>query len=107
MRLMGIFCRAGFGTSILSKDMKRALAFVLLCLLSITAVDGQQNIQTRQRSSPRAAKRVSESSVRRFMRALASDKAKGRGSATEDERRAGVYIASQLRRFGIKPAGDD
>jgi Zn-dependent M28 family amino/carboxypeptidase len=41
------------------------------------------------------------------MQALASDEARGRGSATEDELAAGKYIAAQLKGFGIEPAGDN
>ena len=37
---------------------------------------------------------------------LASDALNGRGSATRDEWIAAVYIGSQLRQFGIEPAGD-
>jgi len=37
---------------------------------------------------------------------LASDALNGRGSATHDELVAATYIASVLRQYGIKPAGD-
>lgn len=37
---------------------------------------------------------------------LASDAMRGRGSGTHDEEVAATYIASQLRRCGIEPAGD-
>jgi aminopeptidase YwaD len=38
---------------------------------------------------------------------LASDALRGRGSATEDEWLAAVYVASQFRQYGIDPAGAD
>lgn len=38
---------------------------------------------------------------------LASDALNGRGSATHDELVAATYIASQLRQYGVEPAGDD
>jgi len=41
------------------------------------------------------------------MQALASDDARGRGSATDDELAAGKYIAARLKSFGITPAGDN
>jgi hypothetical protein len=41
------------------------------------------------------------------MEFLASDALRGRGSATPDELVAATYIASQLRQYGIAPAGDD
>jgi hypothetical protein len=40
------------------------------------------------------------------MEYLASDKLRGRGSASEDEHKAAIYIADQLRTYGIDPAGD-
>lgn len=40
------------------------------------------------------------------MTALASDEMHGRGSGTEDELKAGEYIASQFAKFHIQPAGD-
>lgn len=41
------------------------------------------------------------------MEFLASDALRGRGSGTADELVAATYIASQLRAYGIAPAGDD
>ncbi len=41
------------------------------------------------------------------MEFLASDAMNGRGSGTRDEWIAASYIASQLRRWGLEPLGDD
>ena len=41
------------------------------------------------------------------MEFLASDALRGRGSGTADELVAATYIASQLRAYGIAPAGDN
>jgi hypothetical protein len=41
------------------------------------------------------------------MEFLASDALQGRGSGTHDELVAATYVASQLRQYGIEPAGDD
>lgn len=41
------------------------------------------------------------------MEFLASDALRGRGSGTADELVAATYVASQLRAYGIAPAGDD
>ena len=38
---------------------------------------------------------------------LAGDTLHGRGSGTEDEHLAAAYLGSELRRYGIEPAGDD
>jgi Peptidase family M28 len=45
--------------------------------------------------------------IRAHMEFLASDAMQGRGSATHDELLAATYVASQLRQYGIDPAGDD
>ena len=45
--------------------------------------------------------------IRAHMEFLASDALRGRGSATADELVAATYVASQLRAYGIAPAGDN
>jgi aminopeptidase YwaD len=54
-----------------------------------------------------AAGIISEASVRGHMEFFASDAMNGRGSGTRDEWIAATYIASQLRRWGVEPLGDD
>ncbi|HZG53063.1 MAG TPA: M20/M25/M40 family metallo-hydrolase [Pyrinomonadaceae bacterium] len=49
---------------------------------------------------------VYERNVRAHMEFLASDAMQGRGSGTQFELLAGHYIASQLRQYGVEPAGD-
>lgn len=53
-----------------------------------------------------SAAQVLERSVRAHMEFLASDAMQGRGSGTPFELLAGQYIASQLRQYGVEPAGD-
>lgn len=53
-----------------------------------------------------AATPVLERNVRAHMEFLASDAMQGRGSGTQFELLAGHYIASQLRQYGVEPAGD-
>ena len=45
--------------------------------------------------------------IRANMEFLASDALRGRGSGTADELVAATYVASQLRAYGITPAGDN
>ena len=45
-------------------------------------------------------------SIHAEMESLASDALHGRGSGTHDELVAAMYLASELRRIGIAPAGD-
>src|SRR5271170_2136250 len=51
--------------------------------------------------------RVCERCIRAHEEFLASDALQGRGSGTHDELVAATYVASQLRQYGIEPAGDD
>jgi aminopeptidase YwaD len=50
---------------------------------------------------------IAEASIRGHMEFLASDAMKGRGSGTEDEWRAAVYIGAQMRMWGLEPLGDN
>jgi Peptidase family M28 len=51
--------------------------------------------------------RAMANSIRGEMEFLASDALQGRGSGTHDELVAAAYLASELRRLGIDPAGDN
>lgn len=54
---------------------------------------------------PLAAQSVDTMSLRARTRFLASDLLEGRGTGTRGEHLAGLYIASELMRMGVKPAG--
>jgi hypothetical protein len=49
---------------------------------------------------------ITADDLRVQIRYLASDELQGRGSGTEGNRKAAVYIANELRRYGVAPAGD-
>src|SRR5688572_12933658 len=92
---------------------RRWLPFALAALLSAGGgIEAQQRKggAGRRASTTNAAKSttaaVLERNVRAHMEFLASDAMQGRGSGTQFELLAGLYIASQLRQFGIEPAGD-
>src|SRR5687768_13284964 len=53
-----------------------------------------------------SAASVSESDVRRLLGALAHDSMEGRGTATVGSARAARFIAVELGRYGVQPAGD-
>jgi Zn-dependent M28 family amino/carboxypeptidase len=55
---------------------------------------------------PDPATQTLANSVRTHMDTLASDAMLGRGSATVNEVAAATYIAGELKRYGIAPAGD-
>jgi hypothetical protein len=49
---------------------------------------------------------VSDKKLRKHVTYLASDKLKGRGTGTPEERKAAEYIAGQFRKIGLTPKGD-
>ena len=56
---------------------------------------------------PSVAPRVCGACIRAHMEFLASDAMRGRGSGTADELLAATYVGSQLRAYGVAPAGDN
>lgn len=52
------------------------------------------------------ASRIEERNVRAHIEFLAGDAMQGRGSGTQFEFIAAQYIASQMRQFGVEPAGE-
>jgi aminopeptidase YwaD len=56
---------------------------------------------------PHVVSQVCAACIRAHEEFLASDAMQGRGSGTHDELVAATYIASQLRQYGVEPAGDD
>src|SRR3984885_8617002 len=56
---------------------------------------------------PSIASKVCERCIRAHEEFLASDAMQGRGSGTRDELLAATYVASELRQYGIEPAGDN
>ena len=51
--------------------------------------------------------KICSACIHAHMEFLASDALRGRGSGTADELVAATYIASELRAYGIQPAGDN
>jgi hypothetical protein len=49
---------------------------------------------------------VTDAGVRRLLGALAADSMEGRGTATPGSARAARFIAAELARYGVQPAGD-
>src|SRR6267378_803805 len=91
--------------------------FLLLCVLVISTVAQQPAVEPARsttRAIPkshtvgvRSAAKVCTACIRGHLEFLASDALRGRGSATPDELVAATYVASELRQYGIEPAGDD
>src|SRR5258708_37543251 len=81
-----------------------AVAFLAVGILAQT--------QSAVSSKPAAPHRsplpaVCSACIRAHEEFLASDALQGRGSGTHDELVAATYIGSELRQYGIEPAGDN
>ena len=75
-----------------------------LSLLALTCTLCVQAHAAPQKADP---SQTLAASVRSHMNTLASDAMQGRGSATKNEVVAANYIAGELKRYGIQPAGDN
>jgi len=53
------------------------------------------------------AQKISESELKKHISYLASDKLKGRGTSTPEERKAAEYIANHFKKYKLQPLGDN
>jgi aminopeptidase YwaD len=82
------------------------LPILLFALLARIALAQAGAASTTDKPASLAPK-VCDRCIRAHEEFLASDALRGRGSATHDELVAATYVASQLRQYGIEPAGDN
>ena len=93
--------------------MRKHLAVLSLLSLLVISTFAQQATEPSKSTPiarPRAVRfpaKVCTACIRAHMEFLASDALRGRGSATPDELVTVTYVASELRQYGIEPAGDD
>jgi hypothetical protein len=78
-----------------------ASGFAMLACSRATVVSTPRSIP-----ATLAARPVTEADVRRLLGALADDSMEGRATATRGSARAARFIAAELERYGVKPAGD-
>jgi hypothetical protein len=98
------------------KNLASLLAVSFLSIVFSSPLIGQDQHTVTQSSTTQAPgqataaplriPRPCANCVRAHMEFLASDALRGRGSGTADELIAATYAASQLREYGIAPAGD-
>jgi len=91
---------------------KQFVALSLLFCLAIStfaqqATEPSKSTTTVKPRAVRSSAKVCAVCIRAHMEFLASDALRGRGSATPDELIAATYVGSELRQYGIDPAGDD
>ncbi len=55
--------------------------------------------------TPKAQNAISVENLKKHVSFLASDKLKGRGTSTKQERKAAQYIAKQFAQYGLEPKG--
>ncbi len=90
---------------------KTSVIIAVLSLLGFAFTLQLAGLNERATAAQVAANRIAtpnpdRAAIRAHMEFLASDALGGRGSGTRDELIAATYIASELRRYGIAPAGD-
>jgi len=95
----------------MAKKIALLLLSMLLCLSLTPKVFTQAGApvsrSTTIPANPTAAVKVCAPCIRGHEEFLASDAMQGRGSGTHNELVTATYIASQLRQYGIDPAGDN
>ena len=79
---------------------------VALCA-SLGAVSPTLSLGAQTRAVPAAMAVVTEADLKRDLYALAGLDMRGREAGTTDELRASMWIADQLRKIGVAPAGTD
>jgi peptidase M28-like protein len=88
------------------KKVERLVAVVLA--MAASACSRATNVSTSApyQTPASAPSTVTDPDVRRLLGALADDSMEGRGTGTRGSARAARFIASELERYGVKPAGD-
>lgn len=78
--------------------MNRHIGILSLLCLNIAFLTG--NAQT-------VTPEITADELRAHVKFLASDDLEGRASGTDGNRKAAAYIADQMKRYGLKPGGDN
>jgi len=83
-----------------------AFVSVAACSRGVTVSTTAPSPSAGPAAAATSATGVKESEVRRLLGALADDSMEGRGTATRGSARAARFIAAELARYGVQPAGD-
>ena len=90
-----------------TKSIRAALAFILLATVTVTLAAYQSAPQALTPDVRTTLDRISANSLRGHLSFIASDLLEGRDTPSRGLDLAAEYIASQFRRAGLEPAGDD
>lgn len=94
----------------MKKPLVSLLVYFQISALLVAIAFAQDSAPDKSAVTPRAqvgAAALCARCIRAHEEFLASDAMQGRGSGTHDEFVAATYVASQLRQYGVEPAGDD
>ncbi len=90
-----------------TKSIRATLAFILLATVTVTLAAYQSAPEALTPDVRAALDRISANSLRGHLSFIASDLLEGRDTPSRGLDLAAEYIASQFRRAGLEPAGDD
>lgn len=74
-------------------------ALLILCISTFA--------QTNKSTNPPALSAITESDLKKNLYTMAGDHFRGREAGTLDELKVSMWLADELRKIGLKPAGDD
>jgi hypothetical protein len=86
----------------------RGVSVVALPILALAACGGSTSTTTTEAPAPRGptAAEISPADLRTRISIFADDSMQGRRTGTPGNVKGNAYIASELRRLGLRPAGD-
>ena len=90
-----------------TKSIRATIAFLLLATVTVTLAAYQSAPEALTPDVRTALDRISANSLRGHLSFIASDLLEGRDTPSRGLDLAAEYIASQFRRAGLEPAGDD
>lgn len=93
-------------TSVARGSALLACALAMAACARAATIPGGTAAPSAPPSATPAATTVAESEVRRLLGALAHDSMEGRATAAPGSARAARFIAAELERYGVQPAGD-
>jgi Zn-dependent M28 family amino/carboxypeptidase len=84
-----------------------ALATVVALSLSFLLIGGSATPQAAMRAAPRGASTITASELRDYLTFIASDEMEGRDTPSRGLDTTAKFLAMELARLGVKPAGDN
>lgn len=102
-----LFLKKLFVVIIKENNSNKALMKILTIILIIITVGSASAEENPQGLCSEIYKHISDTNIRNYVRYLAADSLKGRGTGTNEEILSAEYIADQLENYSIKALGDN